>query len=329
MGQTQTESTAAAPQAAMAAGNHHRVVILGSGPAGLTAALYAARANLKPVVVSGNEPGGQLTITTEVENYPGYVKGVQGPDMMKDFRDQAERFGTAFEAGNASKVDLSRRPFTIGLDNGAVVKADALIVSTGASARWLDIPSERKLRNRGVSACATCDGFFFRGKPVAVIGGGDTAMEEALFLTNFCTKVTVVHRRDELRASKVMQERAKKNPKIEFAWNALVDEVLGDQQKGVTGLRLKDTRDGSTRTIDVAGMFVAIGHVPNTALFKGVLDMDENGYLITQPRSTYTNVPGVFACGDAADHVYRQAVTAAGTGCMAAIDAERWLAAQE
>jgi thioredoxin reductase (NADPH) len=249
--------------------------------------------------------------------------------MMRDFRAQAERFGTAFIAGGAEKVDLRRRPFTIALDKGETITCDALIVSTGASARWLDIPSEERLRNRGVSACATCDGFFFRGKPLAVVGGGDTAMEEALFLTNFATKVTVIHRREELRASKVMQERARKNPKIEFAWNSAVDEVLGDEQAGVTGLRLKDTRTGALRTLAVQGLFIAIGHVPNTAIFKGQLDMDEQGYLITRPHSTYTNIEGVFACGDAADKVYRQAVTAAGTGCMAAIDAERWLAAKE
>jgi thioredoxin reductase (NADPH) len=308
---------------------HHRVIILGSGPAGLTAAIYAARANLKPIVVAGNEPGGQLTITTEVDNYPGYADGIQGPEMMENFHHQAERFGTQFKTGNVAKVDLSRRPFTLHLESEEVLTCDALIVSTGASARWLGLPSETRLRNRGVSACATCDGFFFKGKPLAVIGGGDTAMEEALYLTNFATKVTVVHRRDTLRASKAMQERAFKNPKIEFVWDAGVEEVLGDEKGGVKGLRLKNLKTGKEQTLEVAGMFVAIGHVPNTQLFKGVLNMNDLGYLQVQPGTTYTNVPGIFAAGDAADHVYRQAVTAAGTGCMAAIDAERWLAGQE
>jgi thioredoxin reductase (NADPH) len=310
-------------------GEHHRVVILGSGPAGLTAAIYAARANLKPVIVSGNEPGGQLTITTEVENYPGYADGIQGPEMMEHFHRQAERFGTQFKSGNVAKVDLSKRPFTLTLESEDTLTCDALIVSTGASARWLGLPSETKLRNRGVSACATCDGFFFRGKPLAVVGGGDTAMEEAMYLTNFATKVTVVHRRNKLRASMAMQERAKKNPKIDFAWDVDVEEVLGDEKAGVKGLRLKNVKSGKESTLNVDGVFIAIGHVPNTQLFKGLLDMNDLGYIQVKPGTTYTNIEGVFAAGDAADHVYRQAVTAAGTGCMAAIDAERWLAAQE
>ncbi len=308
--------------------SHHRVVILGSGPAGLTAAVYAARANLEPVVVSGNDPGGQLTITTEVENYPGYPDGVQGPEMMIDFQKQAERFGTQFRSGNVKAADLSHRPFTLSLENGEVLTCDALIVATGASARWLGIESETRLRNRGVSACATCDGFFFREKPLAVIGGGDTALEEALFLTKFATKVSVVHRRDQLRASKVMQERAFKNPKIEFVWDSTVEEVLGSEESGVTGLRLKNLKSGAESELPVQGMFVAIGHVPNTAIFQGTLDMDELGYLKATPGSTHASVEGVFVSGDAADKVYRQAVTAAGTGCMAAIDAERWLAEQ-
>jgi len=307
---------------------HHRVVILGSGPAGLTAAVYAARANLKPVVVSGNEPGGQLTITTEVENYPGYPNGVQGPEMMTDFQRQAERFGTLFKSGNVGRVDLSRRPFTLELESRELLTCDALIVATGASARWLGLESETRFRNKGVSACATCDGFFFRGKPLAIVGGGDTALEEALFLTNFATKVTVIHRRDQLRASKVMQERALKHPKIEFLWDSAVKEVQGTPEKGVSGLTVKNLKTGAESTLAVEGMFVAIGHTPNTGVFKGQLDMDEQGYLHVTPGRTGASVEGVFVCGDAADKVYRQAVTAAGTGCMAAIDAERWLAGQ-
>ncbi len=308
---------------------HHRLIILGSGPAGLTAEIYAARANIKPVVVAGNEPGGQLTITTEVENYPGYPDGVQGPLMMEEFRKQAERFDTAFKTGNVSRVELSKRPFTLYLESEEVLTCDALIVATGASARWLGLESETRLRNRGVSACATCDGFFFREKPLAVVGGGDTAMEEALFLTNFATKVTVIHRRDQLRASKVMQERAFKNEKLEFVWNAEVAEVLGEESSGVTGLKLRDVKTGEISELAVEGLFVAIGHVPNTQVFDGQLEKDELGYLKIKPGSTYSSVEGVFVSGDAADSVYRQAVTAAGTGCMAAIDAERWLAVQE
>jgi len=310
-----------------AAPEHHRVVILGSGPAGLTAAVYAARANLGPVVVSGNEPGGQLTITTEVENYPGYPDGVQGPEMMEQFRSQAERFGTVFKTGNVGRIDLKHRPFTLYLENGEVLNCDALIISTGASARWLELESETRLRNRGVSACATCDGFFFRGKPLAVVGGGDTAMEEALFLTNFATKVTVIHRRDQLRASKVMAERAMKHPKLDFVWDSVVEEVLGEDT--VTGLRVKNVKSNAISDLPVEGVFVAIGHVPNTALFDGQLAMDGEGYLEVKPGTTFSSVEGVFVAGDAADKVYRQAVTAAGTGCMAAIDAERWLAERE
>ncbi len=304
----------------------HRLVILGSGPAGLTAALYSARANLAPLLIEGAEPGGQLTITTEVENYPGFEHGIQGPELMNVFRLQAERFGTKFVVGEVTAVDLRKRPFELAAGK-KTIGADALIIATGASAKLMGIDSEKRLMGYGVSACATCDGAFFKNKEAVVVGGGDTAMEEAAFLTRFCTKVTIVHRRNALRASKIMQDRAAGNPKIAFIWDSVVEEIFGEQKTGVSGVRLKNLKTGAASDFRTDAVFVAIGHQPNTRIFEGQLEMDEVGYLKVRAGSTYTNVDGVFAAGDVADKVYRQAVTAAGTGCMAAIDAERWLEA--
>jgi thioredoxin reductase (NADPH) len=305
----------------------NRLVILGSGPAGLTAALYSSRANLSPLLIEGAEPGGQLTITTEVENYPGFEKGIQGPEMMDVFRRQATRFGTRFLFGAASAVDLRKYPFELTVEK-ETVRAEALIISTGASAKLLGIESEKRLMGYGVSACATCDGAFFKDKETVVVGGGDTAMEEATFLTRFSTKVTIVHRRNQLRASRIMQDRAFANSRISFVWDSVVDEIYGDRQSGVKGVRFKNVTNDKTTDFRTDGVFMAIGHQPNTAIFQGQLEMDELGYLKVKPGSTYTNVAGVFAAGDVADKVYRQAVTAAGTGCMAALDAERWLEAR-
>jgi len=304
---------------------HTRVLIVGSGPAGYTAAIYAARAELQPIVLAGFQSGGQLMLTTDVENYPGFPEALSGPEMMERFRKQAERFGTRVVEDDAIGLDLSKRPFTV-RTREKTFTADAVILAMGASARWLGIESEQRLLNRGVSACATCDGALYRGRAMAVVGGGDTAMEEALFLTRYGTKVYVIHRRDQLRASKIMQERAQKNEKIEFVWNAEIAEVLGGEF--VEGVRLRDTKTGALRELAVEAVFVAIGHKPNTDLVAGQLALDEVGYLKVEPGSSRTAVEGVFACGDAMDPTYRQAVTAAGTGCMAAIDAERWLAAQ-
>jgi thioredoxin reductase (NADPH) len=303
-----------------------RLVILGSGPAGLTAALYAARANLAPTLIEGAAPGGQLTITTEVENYPGFEHGIQGPEMMEVFRRQAERFGTQFVTGEATAVNLRTHPFELTLESGAM-RAEALIISTGATAKLLGIESEKRLMGYGVSACATCDGAFFKNKDVLVVGGGDTAMEEATFLTRFADNVTIVHRRDILRASKIMQDRVRKNAKIGFIWNSMIDEIHGEPKTGVSGARLRDIVSGATSEVLTDGVFMAIGHQPNTAIFTGQLETDELGYLKVRPGSTHTNIDGVFAAGDVADRIYRQAVTAAGTGCMAALDAERWLEA--
>ena len=308
----------------------YKVIILGSGPAGLTAALYTARASLAPLVIEGMRPGGQLTITTDVENFPGFPQGIMGPELMERMKQQAERFGARFEFIEVSKVDLSRRPFVITTDSESY-SAKAIIIATGAESRWLGLESERKLIGYGVSSCATCDGFFFQGKEVVVVGGGDSALEEANFLSRFATKVTLIHRRDQLRASKILQNRTRKNEKIHFLWDTIVEEVYGapTAEKGVTGVRLRNLKTNEVRDFACDGVFVAIGHIPNTLVFHNQLDKDEMGYLLTLPGSTKTKIPGVFACGDAVDKVYRQAITAAGTGCMAAIDAERFLEGHE
>ncbi|HKT43393.1 MAG TPA: thioredoxin-disulfide reductase [Gaiellaceae bacterium] len=302
------------------------LIIIGGGPAGYTAALYAARANLQPLVIEGFNWGGQLMITSDVENYPGYPDGIMGPEMMAEFRRQAERFGTEFVTDDVTRVDFSERPFRVVVDNEEI-RANAVIIATGASARWLGLDSEERLKGRGVSACATCDGAFFKNQHIYVVGGGDSAFEEALFLTRFGIKVTLVHRRDEFRASQIMVDRARANEKIEFLTPYVVEEVLGEQS--ISGLRLRNVETDELKDVDAGALFVAIGHDPNTALFVDQLDHDENGYLVTKPGSTETNIPGVFAAGDVQDHVYRQAVTAAGSGCMAALDAERYLAALE
>lgn len=306
---------------------HAKVLILGSGPAGCTAAIYAARANLEPILVAGLQPGGQLTITTDVENFPGFADPIQGPWLMEQMQKQAEHVGTRFEYDTIVSVDLSKRPFVAKGDSGDEYVGETLVISTGATARWLDIPSERRFQGFGVSACATCDGFFFRGKEVVVIGGGNSAVEEAIYLAGIASKVTLIHRRDSLRAERIAQDRLFANPKVEVRWNSVVDEILGtDNPPSVNAVRLKDTVTGALSELPVDGVFVAIGHNPNTELFKGALDIDDEGYIITRPGSTTTNIPGVFAAGDVQDKIYRQAVTAAGTGCMAALEAERFLA---
>jgi thioredoxin reductase (NADPH) len=307
-----------------------RLAIIGSGPAGYTAAIYAARAMLQPILIEGIQPGGQLTITTDVENYPGFAEAIQGPWLMEQMRAQALHVGTGIVQDHITSVDFASRPFVLKGDSGAIYRAEAVIISTGAQARWLGLPSEQKFQGYGVSACATCDGFFYRGKDVAVIGGGNSAVEEALFLTNFAHSVTVVHRRDSFRAEKILQKRLFSNPKIKVVWNSVLDEVLGsDSPKAVRGVRLRDVGTDETSELQVDGVFIAIGHAPATAMFRGQVEMTPSGYIVTAPKSTATSVPGVFAAGDVTDDIYRQAVTAAGMGCMAALDAERYLASLE
>jgi thioredoxin reductase (NADPH) len=313
----------------MTVSEHARLIVLGSGPAGYTAALYAARAMLTPIMIAGIQPGGQLTITSDVENYPGFAEPIEGPWLMEQMRAQAERFGTRIENDHIASVDLSKRPFTLVGESGRVWTCDALIIATGAQARWLGLPSEDRLKGYGVSACATCDGFFFRGKPIAVVGGGNTAVEEALFLTNFASKVYVIHRRDSFRAERIMQDRLFAHPKVEVVWDCVVDEILGSgTPPGVSGVRVKNVKTEVETQLDVEGVFVAIGHAPATELFAGQLPLDDAGYLLVDPGTTNTSIPGVFAAGDVTDNLYRQAVTAAGMGCMAALDAERFLHAQ-
>lgn len=308
--------------------DRYEVVIMGNGPAGLTAAIYAARAELEPLVIAGPQPGGQLTITTEVENFPGFPEGIMGPELMEATTQQAERFGTEIVFGEITSVDLSNRPFVLTIDGQHTVQAETFIIASGATARLLGLPSEDHLMGYGVSACATCDGFFYKDKEIVVVGGGDSAMEEAVFLTRFASKVTIVHRREELRASKYMQEKARQNPKIGWALGSAITEVLGERKDGVTAVRLKSMQTGAETVFPTEGVFMAIGHVPNTKIFEGQLDMDDTGYLLVKPGTTETNVAGVFAAGDVADNKYRQAITAAGTGCMAALDAERFLEGQ-